>query len=148
MIEDISVPGLPQVPKDQEDDVKPHIVRKRSTDSYMTRALHKATRHRETQSSPNIARPVAFREDVSIGFHHTSAKRAPRFLQGLDVSVVQVGVCVEAPTAKQPGKELDLSREFGGPNLHHVRSRRPFLHGSVRPPRAEINIVIDGEKSS
>ena len=94
MIEDSSVPGLPQVLEDQEDDVKSHFVRKRSTDSYIPRALHKLTRHEETQSSPNTARPVTFREDVSIGFHHTSAMRAPRFLQGLDVSVVQVGACV------------------------------------------------------
>jgi len=62
---------------------------------------------------------------------------APGFFQGLDVSVMQVGACVEAPTAKQPGEELDLSGEFGRPNLQHVHSRRPFLHGSVCPPRVE-----------
>jgi len=125
------------VPEDQEDDVKPHILRERSTDSYIPRALYKATRHRETQTSPNIARPAAFREDVSISFHHSSAMFAPGFFQGLDVSVMQVGACVEAPTAKQPGEELDLSGEFGRPNLQHVHSRRSFLHGSVRPPRVE-----------
>jgi hypothetical protein len=40
MIEDSSVPGLPQVPEDQEDDVKSHFVRKRSTDSYIPRIIH------------------------------------------------------------------------------------------------------------
>lgn len=94
MIKDHGVPGLPQVPEEQEDDVETHHVREEDTRTNIPRTMHEIAGHRNAKAGPNLSCPMAFREYMDCRFQHSRAVGAPGVIQGSDVPVVKVGMGV------------------------------------------------------
>ena len=62
MIKDHGVPGLPQVPEEQEDDVETHHIREGDAGTDIPRAVHKVAGHMDAEAVPNLSCPMALRE--------------------------------------------------------------------------------------
>ena len=64
----------------------------------------------ELEPGPDGTGFVALVKDVATRFHSAMTGFTPRFLMGLDVSMVEVSAFVQAAMVQQPSEELDFRR--------------------------------------
>ena len=106
MVKNHGISRLLQMPENQENNIDPNGFGKGSRHPDVPRPSHDFALHEDAEPRPKVLCLAAFRENVFICFKNAKAVGTPRFLQGSNVPLVEMGASVEPAAVQKPRKKI------------------------------------------